>query len=116
MGLNDARFLKFYAKHVRAGTERCIDLPSIVASVLDGIAERNMAEIPIITFDHELVGTDAMDAVSKAFADLKAKKPFIVLPKGAELKMVQVPDAPAAPVEVRVTVEPTPGARRIDLE
>lgn len=36
----DAWFLRMYATHVRAGTERTIDLPSIIADVLDGIAKR----------------------------------------------------------------------------
>lgn len=70
--------------------------------------------MPIIEIGCELVGQEALDAVSKAFEDLKAKKPFIVLPKGASLRMMQVPDpVPPAPVDV---VEAVPGARRIDLE
>lgn len=113
----DARFLRFYAAHVDAGTERCIDIPSVVGAVLRGIVGRHggdMAEVPIITIGCELVGQDAMDAVSKAFKDLKAKKPYLVLPKGAALKMMHVADAPPA-VEIPPAVL-VPGARRIDLE
>lgn len=36
----DAWFLKLYAEHVRKGTERTLEIPSILASVIDGIAKR----------------------------------------------------------------------------
>ena len=36
----DAWFLRMYANHVARGTERTLDIPSVIAGVLDGIANR----------------------------------------------------------------------------
>lgn len=72
-----------------------------------------MAELPMITVDCELQDADAIEAISKAFADLLAKKAFVVLPKGATLTTVTVPDPP---VEVPTETVVPAGTRKIDLD
>lgn len=36
----DAWFLRMYAQAIREKRERCIDIPSVIASVIEGIAKR----------------------------------------------------------------------------
>lgn len=74
-----------------------------------------MAEIPIITVDCELQGTEAIEAISKAFADLMAKKSFVLLPKGASLTTITVPDPPVATIPPSEVPVPA-GTRKIDLD
>jgi len=69
------------------------------------------------TIDQLAVSPETEKAIAKAVTDLLAKKPFIMLPKGVSMQTMPLESRSTASVkEPEATVEPVPGARRIELE